>query len=70
MRQPGRGVEGEEPLARSARVPVTTSASYPALDRFVRYCLAEWAQAGPSAVYRFLYVVSRPMGSGAEKTTG
>ena len=37
MRQPGRGVEGEEPLARFARVPVTTSEFYPALDRFVRY---------------------------------
>jgi hypothetical protein len=22
-----------------------------------RYCLAEWAQAGPSAVYTFLYLV-------------
>ena len=22
-----------------------------------RYCLAEWAQAGPSAVYSFLYLV-------------
>jgi len=22
-----------------------------------RYCLAEWAQAGPSAVYTFLYTV-------------
>jgi 3',5'-cyclic-AMP phosphodiesterase len=134
MRQPGRGVQGEEPLARFARVPVTTSEFYPALDRFVRYeadpfaatsapataagpppdptpsvdaagpareagptiiavleggplagrrlaaevvegrppktidaqaddgstcryCLAEWTQAGPSAVYTFLYVV-------------
>jgi hypothetical protein len=130
MRQPGQGVRGEEPLARFARVPVTTSEFYPALDRFVRYnadpfaattaasappypppsveataparnagptiialleggplagrrleaelvegrppktidaeagdgstcryCLAEWAQAGPSAVYTFLYLV-------------
>jgi hypothetical protein len=134
MRQPGQGLHGEEPLARFARVPVTTSEFYPALDRFVRYeadrfaapsapaavaggpphprpsveatdpareagptiialleggplagrrleaevvegrppktidveaddgrtcryCLAEWAQAGPSAVYTFLYVV-------------
>jgi Icc protein len=130
MRQPGRGAHGEEPLARFARVPVTTSEFYPALDRFVRYdaapfaapsrppaavgappsdevtspaleagptivalleggplagrrfeaeivegrppktidveaddgstcryCLAEWAQAGPSAVYTFLYIV-------------
>jgi Icc protein len=133
MRQPGQGVEGEEPLARFARVPVTTSEFYPELERFVRYdadpfaapshqasaasalhptpsveatapareagptiiamleggplagrrieadvvegrpprtidvdaddgstcryCLAEWAQAGPSAVYTFLYLV-------------
>jgi 3',5'-cyclic-AMP phosphodiesterase len=132
MRQPGQGVQGEEPLARFARVPVTTSEFYPEFERFVRYdpdpfaaatqpagaasaparstgeataplseggptivalledgplagrrieaevvegrppktldlaaddgssCrygLAEWAQAGPSAVYTFLYVV-------------
>jgi 3',5'-cyclic-AMP phosphodiesterase len=130
MRQPGQGARGEEALARFARVPVTTSEFYPALDRFVRYdadpfaapshlpaaasappageatspareagptiiaqleggplagrrletevvegrppktidvqaddgstcryCLAEWAQAGPSAVYTFLYLV-------------
>jgi Icc protein len=37
MRQPGRGVQGEEPLARFARVPVTTSEFYPKLARFVRY---------------------------------
>jgi len=139
MRQPGHGAQGEEPLARFARVPVTTSEFYPTLDRFVRYeadpfaapstpaaaasappsgettspasagettspaleagptiialleggplagrrleadvvegrpprtidaeaddgstcryCLAEWTQAGPSAIYSFLYVV-------------
>jgi 3',5'-cyclic-AMP phosphodiesterase len=130
LRQPGQGVRGEEPLARFARVPVTTSEFYPELERFVRYdadpfaapshppaaasappsgeatspareagptiiarleggplagrrleaevvegrppktidvqaddgstcryCLAEWAQAGPSAVYTFLYLV-------------
>jgi hypothetical protein len=131
MRQPGQGADGEEPLARFARVPVTTSEFYPELERFVRYhvqpfagpshpaaiappatpavdateparepgpqivalleggplagrrleadvvegrpprtidvdgddgttyryCLAEWAQAGPSAVYTFLYPV-------------
>jgi 3',5'-cyclic-AMP phosphodiesterase len=132
MRQPGRGLEGEEPLARFARVPVTTSEFYPELERFVRYdadpfarsrhpaeavrgpapskgeptapeqpvgptivalleggplagrrveaavvegrppktidvdtddggtcryCLAQWEQAGPSAVYTFLYGV-------------
>jgi 3',5'-cyclic-AMP phosphodiesterase len=37
MRQPGQGVQGEEPLARFARVPVTTSEFYPELERFVRY---------------------------------
>jgi 3',5'-cyclic-AMP phosphodiesterase len=132
MRQPGQGQQGEEPLARFARVPVTTSEFYPELERFVRYdadpfaapshpagarsapapstggatapaeaagatiiavleggpltgrriqaeivegrppktidvdaddgstcryCLAEWEQAGPSAVYTFLYGV-------------
>ena len=126
MRQPGQGRQGEEPLARFARVPVTTSEFYPDLVRFVRYdadpfaargrpvemppsardptaralergativalleggplagrrieaevvegrppktidvdtgdggasryCLAEWEQAGPTAVYTFLY---------------
>ncbi|MGH2948833.1 MAG: metallophosphoesterase family protein [Solirubrobacteraceae bacterium] len=34
LRRPG---EGEEPLARFAREPVTTSRFYPAFDRFVRY---------------------------------
>jgi 3',5'-cyclic AMP phosphodiesterase CpdA len=134
MRQPGRGAHGEAPLARFARVPVTTSEFYPELERFVRYdadpfapqrtppaaagatappsaaveavapargagptivavldggpladrrfevdvvegrpprtidvdaddgrtfryCLAQWTQAGPSAVYTFLYPV-------------
>src|SRR3954451_17926892 len=37
MRQPGLGRQGEEPLARFARVPVTTSEFYPELERFVRY---------------------------------
>ncbi len=37
LRQPGRGAEGEEPLARFAREPVTTSQFYPELERFVRY---------------------------------
>jgi 3',5'-cyclic-AMP phosphodiesterase len=37
MRQPGQGPQGEEPLARFARVPVTTSEFYPELERFVRY---------------------------------
>jgi Icc protein len=132
MRQPGQGPEGEQPLARFARVPVITSEFYPELERFVRYdaepfgatihpadaasatapstgratapprklgrtivallkdgpltgrrieaevvegrppktidvdtgdggacryCLAEWEQAGPTAVYTFLYDV-------------
>ena len=37
LRYPGRGAEGEEPLARFAREPVTTSQFYPELERFVRY---------------------------------
>ena len=38
------------------RPPKTIDA--PADDRSVcRYCLAEWVQAGPSAVYTFLYRV-------------
>jgi hypothetical protein len=37
MRQPGQGADGEEPLARFARVPLTTSEFYPELERFVRY---------------------------------
>jgi len=127
MRQPGRGADGEEPLARFSRRPVTTSRFFPSLDRFVRYdahpfpggaapappraaepiaaaprdagptivalleggpldgtrieteviegrppktldlsaddgttcryCLADWVQAGPSAIYTFLYRV-------------
>jgi hypothetical protein len=32
-----------------------------------RYCLAEWVQAGPSAVYTFLYPVQRHMGITAEE---
>jgi Icc protein len=37
MRRPGQGERGEEPLARFARRPVTTSEFYPELERFVRY---------------------------------
>jgi Icc protein len=37
MRQPGQGLQGEEPLAHFARRPVTTSELHPRLDRFVRY---------------------------------
>jgi len=37
LHQPGQGAEGEEPLARFAREPVTTSRFYPELERFVRY---------------------------------
>ena len=46
MRQPGQGVQGKEPLARFARVPVTTSEFYPALERFVRYDAEPFATAG------------------------
>ena len=34
LRRPG---DGQEPLARFARAPVTTSEFFPAFDRFVRY---------------------------------
>ena len=44
MRQPGHG-HGEEPLARFARVPVTTSEFYPELERFVRYDADPFAAA-------------------------
>ena len=37
LKQPGKGPEGEEPLARLSRRPVTTSEFFPELDRFVRY---------------------------------
>jgi 3',5'-cyclic-AMP phosphodiesterase len=43
MRRPGQGVQGEEPLARFARVPVTTSEFYPQLERFVRYAADPFA---------------------------
>ena len=37
LREPGKGKEGEEPLASFSREPVTTSEFYPAFDRFVAY---------------------------------
>ena len=37
MRQPDRGPQGEEPLARFGREALTTSQFYPQLERFVRY---------------------------------
>lgn len=37
MRQPGKGSQGEEPLARFAREVISTSHFYPELERFVRY---------------------------------
>jgi 3',5'-cyclic AMP phosphodiesterase CpdA len=37
LRQPGQGWQGEEPLARFAPQPVTTSRFYPEFERFVRY---------------------------------
>ena len=43
MRQPGRGMQGEEPLARFAPQPVTTSRFYPELERFVRYHPEPWS---------------------------
>jgi 3',5'-cyclic-AMP phosphodiesterase len=46
MRQPGQGVQGEEPLARFARRPVTTSEFHPRLERFVRYDAHPFADTG------------------------
>ena len=37
LRQPGKGKEGEEPLASFSRTPVTTSEFYPDFERFVLY---------------------------------
>ena len=37
LKQPGKGKEGEEPLASFSRTPVTTSEFYPDFDRFVLY---------------------------------
>jgi 3',5'-cyclic-AMP phosphodiesterase len=37
LKQPGKGEEGEEPLASFSRTPVTTSEFYPDFDRFVLY---------------------------------
>ena len=37
LKQPGKGKEGEDPLASFSRDPVTTSEFYPDFDRFVLY---------------------------------
>src|ERR687889_715550 len=37
LKQPGKGKEGEDPLASFSRTPVTTSEFYPDFDRFVLY---------------------------------
>ena len=37
LKQPGKGKEGEDPLASFSRDPVTTSQFYPDFDRFVLY---------------------------------
>jgi Icc protein len=37
LKQPGKGKEGEEPLASFSRKPVTTSEFYPDYERFVIY---------------------------------
>jgi 3',5'-cyclic AMP phosphodiesterase CpdA len=37
LKQPGKGKEGEEPLASFSRTPVKTSNFYPDFDRYVRY---------------------------------
>ena len=43
LRQPGQGSQGEEPLARFAPQPVTTSRFYPEFERFVRYDPEPWS---------------------------
>jgi hypothetical protein len=49
----GRRIEAEVVEARPPKV-----IDVPADDESTcRYCLAEWTQAGPSAVYTFLYRV-------------
>jgi Icc protein len=50
LRQPGRGSEGEEPLASFAREPVTTSRFYPELERFVRYDPEPFSSPGAADV--------------------
>jgi 3',5'-cyclic-AMP phosphodiesterase len=52
MRQPGQGAQGEEPLARFARRPVTTSELHPRLERFVRYDAHPFAQPDANTVAR------------------
>ncbi len=37
LKQPGKGKEGEDPLASFSRKPITTSEFYPDFDRFVVY---------------------------------
>jgi Icc protein len=37
LKQPGKGKEGEDPLASFARAPVSTSEFYPDFERFVLY---------------------------------
>jgi Icc protein len=37
LKQPGKGREGEDPLASFSRQPVTTSQFYPDFERFVLY---------------------------------
>ncbi len=37
LKQPGKGKEGEDPLASFSRTPVTTSEFYPDFERFVLY---------------------------------
>jgi Icc protein len=47
MRTPGRA-DAEEPLARFAREPVSTSQFYPALERFVRFERLPFMDASPA----------------------
>jgi hypothetical protein len=70
MRQPGQGARGEEPLARFAREPVTTSRFYPQLARFVRYEADPFSPPNRSVVSastRDPDVAEAPLASGREQ---
>ncbi len=47
LKQPGKGKEGEEPLASFARKAVKTSNFYPEFDRYVRYDELPFLSAEP-----------------------
>jgi 3',5'-cyclic-AMP phosphodiesterase len=48
LKQPGKGKEGEDPLASFSRQPVTTSEFYPDFERFVLYDRLPFLSASPN----------------------